>query len=115
MPTLREFLRVLCGEECDVAQLERRARELWPAEKVYVPQLSSRKTSINLALRRAVAEAAQTQDAGAVARRYGITRRQVRRLAEKAESGRIQRVGSDSMARETTPTVPRTKRCDSGA
>jgi hypothetical protein len=80
MPTLREFLSVLCGDSHDVAELDRRARELWPASNVYIPQHASRKVASNPGTRAAIVTAARSDGIVVAARRYGITRRHVRRL-----------------------------------
>lgn len=84
MPTLREFLQVLCGEGHDVAALERRARERWPTEHVYIPQTQSRKVAQNPALSSEVVRVAAAVGIVRAARRYRMKPATVRRLMSRA-------------------------------
>jgi transposase-like protein len=84
VPTLREFLQVLYGEGHDIAALERRARERWPTEHVYIPQVKSRKVAQNLAVRSEIVQVAASQGIVRAARKFGVTPRTVRRLARRA-------------------------------
>lgn len=89
MPTLRDLLEFVCAcaeqsgqpfTEDFTAELERKIRARYPAERLYVPPEGSRKGAGKAAR---IAELARVLPASTVAERLGVTPSYVRKIARR--------------------------------
>ena len=91
MPALRDLLELVCRSaetaghrlpEPVVILIERRLREEWGSQRVYIPPLDSRKNGERT---EAIRRAAARLPTGVVAERFGVSRQWVVRVVRRSD------------------------------